>query len=110
VAAADADGDGDMDLFVGTLADSRAYGVPQTSYLLLNNGNAQFTIAGNDVMPLQNIGMVTCAAFADVNKDGAADVVVTGEWMPLTFHQQKRTVRKNDYSQFNRLVANRFCR
>jgi hypothetical protein len=90
VAAADADGDGDMDLFVGTLADSRAYGVPQTSYLLLNNGNAQFTIAGNDVMPLQNIGMVTCAAFADVNKDGAADVVVTGEWMPLTIFINKK--------------------
>lgn len=89
VAAADADGDGDTDLFVGTLADARAYGVPQTSYLLLNDGNAQFSIAAQNIMSLAGIGTVTCAAFADVNKDGAPDLIIAGEWMPVTIFLNK---------------------
>jgi enediyne biosynthesis protein E4 len=84
VAAADIDKDGDIDLFVGNLANARAYGVPQTSYLLLNNGKAQFTVAGQNTIALSNIGMVTSATFSDVNKDGWNDLIVAGEWMPLT--------------------------
>ena len=84
VAAADVDGDGDIDLFVGTLADAAAYGVPQTSYLLLNDGHGRFTVASNDIINLNNIGMVTSAVFADANKDGKPDLIVAGEWMPIT--------------------------
>lgn len=84
VTAADIDHDGDMDLFVGNLADPRAYGIPQTSYLLINDGRGNFSVAGQDKMPLAQIGMVTSAVFADVNQDGWPDLVVAGEWMPLT--------------------------
>jgi hypothetical protein len=73
-----------MDLFVGTLANSRSYGIPQTSYLLLNDSKGNFSIAGQDIMTLTNIGMVTSASFNDINKDGWSDLVVAGEWMPLT--------------------------
>lgn len=89
VAIADIDKDGDSDIFVGTLADSRAYGVPQTSYLLLNDGKGKFSIAGQDVMPLNALGMVTSAAFSDFNKDGWPDLMVAGEWMPLTIFNNK---------------------
>ncbi|MDE3213315.1 MAG: VCBS repeat-containing protein, partial [Bacteroidota bacterium] len=84
VAAADVDHDGDQDVFVGTLADATAYGIPQTSHLLLNDGKGNFTIAPTSVIDLNNIGMVTSAAFADVNHDGWPDLIVTGEWMPMT--------------------------
>ncbi|WP_345256096.1 VCBS repeat-containing protein [Flaviaesturariibacter amylovorans] len=84
VAAGDADGDGDPDLFVGTLADALAYGVPQTSHLLLNDGTGRFTIASKSVIDLEQIGMVTGAVFADVNADRRADLVLAGEWMPVT--------------------------
>ena len=40
-------------------------------------------------MPLQNIGMVTAADFADINKDGWPDLVVAGEWMPLIIYLNK---------------------
>ncbi|MDQ3279259.1 MAG: VCBS repeat-containing protein, partial [Bacteroidota bacterium] len=84
VTAADIDRDGDADLFVGTLADSRAYGVAQTSYLLINNGKGQFTIADPGKMQFGSIGMVTAAAFTDINKDGWPDLVTAGEFMPVT--------------------------
>jgi hypothetical protein len=84
IAVADVDSDGDQDIFVGVLADAKAYGIPQSSYLLINNGRGVFSIAPDNTMPLQNIGMVTCAQFADVNKDGMKDLVVAGEWMPVT--------------------------
>lgn len=84
ITAADVDHDGDNDLFVGTLADAHAYGIPQTSYLLLNDGNGNFRIAPQNSISLSNIGMVTSAAFVDMNKDGWSDLVVVGEWMPVT--------------------------
>jgi hypothetical protein len=88
VTVADADNDGDMDIFVGNLANAGAYGIPQTSYLLINDGKGHFTIDKN--IQLSNIGMVTSAAFADVNNDGWKDLIVTGEWMPLTIFMNKK--------------------
>ncbi|MBD0285276.1 MAG: VCBS repeat-containing protein, partial [Flavisolibacter sp.] len=84
VSVADIDRDGDNDLFIGTLADATAYGVPQTSFLLLNNGKGAFTQANESIIPLTNMGIVTSAVFADINKDGWKDLIVTGEWMPVT--------------------------
>lgn len=84
VAVADIDKDGDNDLFLGVLADATAYGVPQTSVLLINDGKANFSTATEQVIPLTKIGLVTSAAFSDINKDGWSDLVVAGEWMPLT--------------------------
>jgi hypothetical protein len=89
VAVADADKDGDTDIFVGTLADAKAYGIPQSSHLLLNDGKGNFEIAADDVIQLKNIGMVTSAAFTDINNDGWMDIVVAGEWMPLTIYTNR---------------------
>lgn len=83
VTVADVDHDGDMDVFVGNLADANAYGIPQTSFLLINDGKGNFTVANDNTIQLSNVGMVTSAAFADVNNDGWKDLVVTGEWMPM---------------------------
>ncbi len=84
VTVADIDNDGDKDVFVGTLANAKAYGVPQSSYLLVNDGKGHFTIAGQNVIPLLHIGMVTSASFSDLNNDGLPDLVVAGEFMPVT--------------------------
>lgn len=89
VSTADVDRDGDADLFVGTLANAKGYGLPQTSFLLLNNGKAQFSLAPEKTISLANMGMVTAAAFADVNKDGWMDIAVAGEWMPLVIYINK---------------------
>jgi len=83
VAVADIDHDGDMDVFIGTLATTTAnqFGKPMSSYLLINDGKGKFDIATYKTIQLSNIGTVTSACFADVNNDGWADLIVTGEWM-----------------------------
>lgn len=86
VAVADADKDGSNDLFIGGLNDPAAYGVAQPSYLLLGDGKGHFKQADRSVIALAGTGMVTSAAFADVNKDGWPDLVIAGEWMPLNIY------------------------
>lgn len=83
ISAADVDKDGDLDLFAGVLANSIQYGALQSSYLLLNDGKANFSIAAQSANILSNIGMVTAATFTDVNNDSWPDLIVTGEWMPV---------------------------
>lgn len=91
VAAADVDKNGTTDLFVGGLSNIRQYGQPQNSYLLLNDGKANFTITTKE---MDSIGMVTSAAFSDFNHDGWPDLVVAGEWMPVkVFINQKGTLQ-----------------
>lgn len=86
VAAADIDKDGDMDLFVGGLADAKQYGIPQPSYLLINDGKGNFIRANPAVFKGDSLGIVTSAAFTDLNNDGWSDLVITGEWMPVKIY------------------------
>lgn len=86
-AAYDYDGDGDEDLFVGSRSVPFVYGQTPQSYLYQNEGQGHF----KDVAPpaLANVGMVTGAAWADVNGDGKKELIVAGEWMaPKIFAYQ----------------------
>jgi hypothetical protein len=100
VTAADIEGDGDLDLFIGVLADAQAFGIPQTSVLLINDGKGNFSIAGQNIIPLEKIGIVTSAVFGDINKDNQPDLVVAGEWMELSiFINERGTFRKTAIPQ-----------
>ncbi|MDE3182294.1 MAG: VCBS repeat-containing protein [Bacteroidota bacterium] len=80
--AMDYDGDGHPDLFIGNRSVPQNYGVTPPSYILHNDGKGNFTNVTASVAPeLSNLGMVTSAAYADVNGDGKKDLIVTGDWM-----------------------------
>ena len=82
VRAADFNGDGYLDLFVGGRVNPASYGEIPVSYLLLNDGKGNFSIATDSIAKgLSSIGMVTDACWTDVNHDGKPDLVVVGEWM-----------------------------
>lgn len=90
ITVADVDHDGDLDVFVGFLSDPQRYGMPQSSYLYLNDGKGKFTIAPNKMMNVLQVGMVTAASFTDLNKDGWPDLVVAGEWMPVKVYMNNK--------------------
>ncbi len=79
VTAADFDKDGDEDLFVGSRLISAQYGKSPKSYILRNDGKGNFSAED-----LGEIGMITDAAWADVDKDGWQELVLAGDWMPVT--------------------------
>ncbi len=85
VAAADFDLDGDTDLFVGSDTPPESYGNPGHSVLLENDGTGHFRdITSSVSATLRNIGHVTGAAWADIAGDSLPDLVLAGEWLPVT--------------------------
>jgi len=85
VRVTDINADGFPDLFVGGRVIPGRYPETPQSYLLVNDGKGHFTDATKTIAPsLQKAGMVTDAAWIDLNADKKEDLVVIGEWMPVT--------------------------
>ncbi len=89
VRAADYDQDGDLDLFVGGRLVPKQYPLPASSYVLRNEGG-RFVDVTQAVAPnLIELGLVTDAQWTDYDQDGALDLLVVGEWMPITFFRNE---------------------
>jgi enediyne biosynthesis protein E4 len=85
VRAADINNDGFIDLFVGNRSLSQQFGKPADQQILINNGEGKFEDKTLEIAPeLKRCGMVTDAAWFDVNEDGKLDLLLVGDWMPVT--------------------------
>ena len=85
VRVSDINGDGHPDLFVGSRVIPDRYPETPPSFLLVNDGNGHFKNEIKSIAsPLENMGMITDAAWTDLNGDHKPDLVVVGEWMPVT--------------------------
>jgi hypothetical protein len=81
----DLNGDHKPDLFVGGRVIPGRYPETPRSYILINDGKGNFsdqTKSWNT--DLERIGLVTDAAWTDMNSDKKPDLVIVGEWMPVT--------------------------
>ena len=98
VKAVDFDRDGDLDLFVGARIIPGNYPFSAGNILLRNDlDTLARTVRFTDVTKsmgrsLFSAGMVTDAAWSDLDNDGWPDLVVTGDWMPVKlYHNEKGT-------------------
>ncbi|MGI4727349.1 MAG: VCBS repeat-containing protein [Janthinobacterium lividum] len=100
VRALDYNRDGKLDLFVSGRVDPWNYPKPVSSFIFRNdskNGQAKFTDVTSQVAPaLQHIGLVCDALFTDYNNDGWPDLIMAGEWMPITVLKNDKGVFKNE--------------
>jgi enediyne biosynthesis protein E4 len=86
VRAADFDADGDLDLYVGSRVLPKTYPMSDAHFLLENDGKGQFKdITAQKCPQLSRIGMVSDAVWTDYDSDGWPDLVLAGEFMPITF-------------------------
>jgi hypothetical protein len=89
VTAADFDRDGDLDLFVCGRVNLENYPMPPRSFLLRNDTKGKkvkFTdITASVSGDLEKPGLVAAALWTDFDRDGWTDLILAGEWMPLTF-------------------------
>ena len=89
--ANDFDKDGDLDLFVGARCVSGEYGLTPRSHMYVNDGNGNFKDMPDDKCKgIVDAGMVTGAAWANMDDDDNKELVIAGEWMaPQIFKYNK---------------------
>jgi hypothetical protein len=99
VRAIDYDKDGDLDLFAAGRVDPWNYPKPVSCFIFRNDtkdGKIQFTdVTASVAKDLNHIGLVCDAVFTDFDNDGWTDLVLAGEWMPITFLKNDKGVFKN---------------
>ena len=99
VRSVDYDKDGDLDLFVSGRVEPWRYPKPVSSFIFRNDskdGLPKFTDVSSTVATaLKDIGLVCDAVFSDFDNDGWQDLIIAGEWMPVTFLKNDKGTFKN---------------
>ncbi|MCF7569534.1 VCBS repeat-containing protein [Sabulilitoribacter arenilitoris] len=94
IKASDIDNDGDLDLFVGGRVIPDKYPYAPESYILINE-NGKFYNKTKTIAPaIKNVGLVTDAIFSDYDNDSDEDLIVVGEWMPITIFENNNGTLK----------------
>ena len=100
LASNDYDGDGDLDLFIGGRLVPKNWPLTPRS-VVLQNDKGKFTDVTSQVAgAFERCGMVTDLAWSDLNGDGQKELVVVGEWMPVSIFQLKNNKLEDVTGQF----------
>jgi hypothetical protein len=94
VTVADFDNDGFEDIFVGARSIPGSYGLSPYSFVLKNRGGT-----GVDIAYQERYGMVTDAQWIDLDGDKDLDLVMCGDWMPITILENDGTGQLTDRSE-----------
>ena len=82
----DFDGDKDLDLLIAGRSTPGSFPQPPKSYLLRND-NAKFKDVTAEIFPeLTNLGMITDLDEGDLDGDARNELIIVGEWMPVTVY------------------------
>jgi len=85
----DYDGDGDQDLFVGGRVSPQKWPLTPPSRVLRNDRNRLTDVSAQVGGDFTQCGMVTDLQWADLDKDGQAELIVVGEWMPVSIFKMQ---------------------
>jgi len=86
---------------VGGRVSVGRYPHPPQSYLLENQGGKFKNVTAKVAPDLAKIGMVTDATWQDIDGDDNSELILVGEWMPITIFQKNKNQYKNVTEQFN---------
>ena len=94
----DFENDGDLDFFIGASVKPFKYPLPSNSGLFINE-DGKFKNKTIEIAPdLQDIGIIKAIDWTDINKDGLFDLVLVGEWMPISIwiNDGKKLIQKSN--------------
>ena len=99
----DFDEDGDQDLLVTGYVKPGNYPEHSPSAILINDGKGKFTNKTKEIAPdLEKLGMITDAAWIDLNDDNKKDLIVVGTWLPISaFIAQGQTLVNQTTTYFD---------
>ncbi len=99
VSVKDFDLDGDLDLLIGGRFNPQVYGLPSSGFLLINEQNNKYSLSKQS--ELENIGMITQVEWVDINNDEYFDLVIAGEWMPISIFINEKGLLINKTAEYN---------
>ena len=102
VTSFDFDNDGDNDLVIGGHTVPGKYPLASKSYILENNKGVFKDVTEQIAPEFSKIGVVNAIASSDFDGDNDKDLIVVGEWMPITiFKNEKGVFSKVSNSEFS---------
>jgi enediyne biosynthesis protein E4 len=97
----DINSDGAPDIFVGGRVVPGRYPELPKSYILINDGKGIFSDQTEKICPeLSKPGMITDAVWVDLDGDKKNELVIAGEWMPITVFSQQNGKLINSTNRF----------
>jgi hypothetical protein len=87
IASIDYDNDGDKDLFIGGSVKPGQYPLADPSYFLKNENGKFIDVTKETIGGIEELTIVKDAIFSDYDNDGDKDLIVVGEWMPVTIFE-----------------------
>jgi len=92
IASFDFDMDGDLDLFIGGRVIPAKYPNAPESYVLENKDGRFINVTDKVAKDFKYLGLVNDLIFSDYDLDGDKDLIVVGEWLPVTFFKNDKGI------------------
>jgi hypothetical protein len=101
IAIHDVNGDGYTDIFVAGAYIPGRYPETSLNQLLINDGKGNFVNKIKDLAPvLESFGEIRKSIWVDLNNDNSKDLVVVGEWLPVSAFINKNGKLENETKTF----------
>ncbi len=100
ICAVDIDHDQDLDIIIGGQSLPGRYPQADKSYCLLNNSGTFEDVTSTLFPDLETLGMVTAIEAADLDGDGQQELVIAGDFMPITIFSFNGKTMRNRSADF----------